>query len=372
MINKPLLLIIIFTAFFPLSNRVFAQKGEYIVFQDSVLSQGFVQFPGNEGITSVNFKSGKKKEFITYSIRDISEFSKGGNTFFRRNIGGVNSDSWEFLELLPNKNSGIDLWLSHEKPFRYFIEKDSVLKEFEDGYKDLLKEWLDDPNVEVLIDRTKVNEFELLYLLKTANEIQKPRTFTNVFVFTPYIGFASIWHKYFFPSTNIIKYQQSLSPTFGFNAEAFLNHKRNISFNAGIQTLSFSSQDFESVDSRGITLESDIFVQFSGFQYPIFGKIYLDNIPGKMRLYSELGAIFSSFEIENATVFEAIINGEMVNPQKKEFDFPERHSGILFGFGFERYFNGHRGIVLGIRGSKVRQGENLGLNQIQLHSGFKF
>ncbi len=355
-----------------LYHNVFGQNGDYIVFQDSAIFYGKVQFPGNKGISSINYRVGKKGKITTYTIEDISEFSVGGEKFFRKNIGKGNTKDWKFLERIPNEKSDINLWRLNESPIRYFIEKDSIIKKIEEGYQEILKEWLNDPKIEILIDQTKVNESDLVYLLKTASEIQKPRTFTKPIVFTPYIGVASIWHKYLIPSTFTLGSHQSISPTFGFNAEGFLNHKRNISINGGIQTLYFNSQEFVRIEYRGTNFESDIHVKFRGFQIPIFSKIYHDYIPNKARFYSELGVLLSSFTIQNATSYEGGIKDEMVFTEKIQFSFPDRHSGILLGFGLERYLKGHRGIVLGVRGSVIRQGSESGLTQIQLHSGFKF
>ncbi|WP_373520588.1 hypothetical protein, partial [Aquiflexum sp.] len=123
---------------------------------------------------------------------------------------------------------------------------------------------------------------------------------------------------------------------------------------------------------RGTNFESDIHVKFRGFQIPIFSKIYHDYIPNKVRFYSEFGVLLSLFNIQNATSYEAGIKDKTVITEEIQFSFPDSHSGILLGVGLERYLKGHRGIVLGVRGSIIRQGPESGLTQIQFHSGFKF
>lgn len=359
----------IFLLFFTGISTLYAQKG-HIVIMDS-LYVGTINDMHIEDNNVLSFRKFPNDKYTQFTVDQISEFSFKNRYYYRRKIIQDGMLQPFFLERIITSKKSVSLYRLNGKPAQYYIEKDSVILRLDDNTQ--LYEVFTNPDLENLIAKTSIKEQDLKYLFKTASEINlKPRTFTNVLVFTPHSGVGMVSHTFKSLVTDDMVSLNAWSPFLGFNIEAFVNFKRNVSVNFSPQLLTFKSKTFFTTRSSNGKVEADIFINYVARQLPLSGRYYFDAKPQKLRLYGELGYIHSTINIKRAVSHQAIISGNEVHLTSEAFLIPQKHSGFVIGIGAEKYLYSHRGIVFELKYSRLSESLNSSLEQVQFISGFKF
>jgi len=352
------------------TTSVFAQRG-HILLYDTMHLVGNFQDIKLENETAGSFKRYTNDKYQYFSVDNVSEFSYNNRFFFRRDIINGGESKVVFLERIISSRKTVTLYRLNGKPSQYYIEQDSILVKLDQTID--LKKVFTNPDLHSLIDITHMNEVELKYLFKSASKDELlPRTFTNTVVITPNVGIGMITHQFDAFLTKDEVTLSSWSPMVGINIEAFLNFRRNISVNLGPRIIGFQNKAFyQTIYSNG-RLESDLFLEYSALQVPFSLRYYHDTKPQKLRIYGEIGFLYSAINIRKARSHHAIIRGNEVQLESQDFSIPQNHKGFLIGVGAERYLYGHRGVVLGLNYSRVTESLSSSLELVQLTSGFKF
>lgn len=354
-------------------QTVFAQKSDYAILYDTVYRQGKITDLPIEGNTVIFFKSSAKSAPERLTVDDVKEFSFKERLFFRKQIVVGEREAKVFLERLPVVNSKATLWKMNGPDHHFFVESDGELTPLKaNGYKETLSNIFEKPELSSLIRTTQLNEFQLNYLFKTAENITKPRSFSKTIVLMPNVGFGMITYSFVLPEIFENVSLSGNSPVVGFNIETFVNFNRSISLNFSPSWSNFSSHTFESFIARNGRVESDVNIGFSTIQLPLLAKYYHDIKANKSRVFVELGYNFAFSSFRTANVFEAKISGNTVLTSQKSLELPKKHQGAVAGLGFEKYLNNHRVVVLGFRGTFLSEILESKITQTHLFAGYKF
>lgn len=355
------------------SQTVFAQKSDYAILNDTVYRQGKISDLPTEGNTVIFFKSSAKSDPERLTVDEVKEFSYKERLFFRRQIQVGDSEAQVFLERLPVVNTKATLWKLNGPEHRFFVETDGELISLQPkGYRETLSNIFEKPELSSLIRTTQLNEFQLNYLFRTAENITKPRSFSKTIVFMPNVGFGMIRYSFVLPENFQNISLSGSSPVVGLSIETFINFKRSLSLNFSPTWSNFRSHTFESFIARNGRVESDVNIGFSTVQLPFFAKYYHDIQANKSRVFVELGYNFAFSSFRTARVFEAKISGNTVLTSQKSLELPEKHQGIVGGVGFEKFLNNHRVLVLGFRGTFLSETLESKITQTHLFAGYKF
>jgi hypothetical protein len=347
-------------------------KKDYIVVADTALSQGVVRDLPSEHNTVIYFARTKRDDDVRYTVHEITEFRISERLFFRKEVELDGKPSLVFLEKLPRSVPGATIWKLNGPPNRYYLETPQGIQLLEDDYQELLKGALNNPMIDPLLELTKLNDFSLVYLFRAAASIERPRTFSRLFVITPYLGYSSQTVGLSFPdSDHQIKVTGS-SPAVGVNGEVFLTFKRNLSLNFGVLWTQFSSQDFVQYQYNQKRYDSDVFLNFTLLQAPITAKYYLDLTPNKWRLFGEVGYSHAIASYDKLVMYQAKFEENGVVTSRKELEMGESFSGYAWGVGVERYLSKHRGMVLGIRQFRVSGTRSEFVQGLTFQLGYKF
>ncbi len=344
---------------------------DFIVVEEKVTPGSLENMP-SESNTVIFFTPNDNSKKQKYTVLQVSEFRFNGRMFFRKNLGTAAKPQYKFLERVSAESQRFPLFRLHDESGYFYIGKDDSLFPLKEDYKEKLKEVLENPNVDPLVDLTDLKEDQLNDLLQNAWILTKPRTFTKPIVFTPYVGFGFIDHLINYPDINHSLVIRPKAIMVGINTEYFINYHRNISLNFSPQLIQYQSLTFDTFQAFGNRYESDVFVRFSSIQLPVSIRYYLDISPNKLRLYGDLGAVASFGLAQQATIYEAIIEKDEIQSSKSDFEFPNNHFGITYGFGMERYFKKHKGLVLGMKGLHISGKSDSKITQNQLFLGYKF
>ena len=370
MIYLKIILLSVLLLLFSGISTLYAQRGHIVLF-DTLHTNGYMQDILIEDNTVLFYKRFPEDKFTKFTIDQVSEFSHKNRYFYRREIVHEGVLRKVFLERIISSKTAVTLYRLNGSDARFYIEADSALHRLD--HKVQLKEAFPNPDLEYLIAKTKIKESQLKYLFKTASEINfKPRTFTNLLVFTPYAGVGNVSHTFKVFVTNDDISLSTWSPFLGLNVEAFLNFKRNLSLNFSPQLFSFQNKFFFTTTSAKGEIEADIYLSYLARQSPLSVKYYFDAKPQKLRLYGEFGYVYSKINLRRTVSHQATITGNEVRMTSEEFSIPDRHSGFMIGIGAERYFFGHKGVVLSLKYSKMAESLESSMEQVQFSSGFKF
>lgn len=354
-------------------QTVCAQKSDYAILYDTVYRQGKISDLPTEGNTVIFFKSSAKATLERLTIDDVKEFSFKERIFFRRQIQVGDRQTQVFLERLPVVNAKATLWKLNGPEHQFFVESDGELIPLKaNGYKETLSNIFEKPELSSLIRTTQLNEFQLNYLFRTAENITKPRSFSKTIVLMPNVGFGMITYNFVLPEIFENVSLSGSSPVVGLNIETFINFKRSISLNFSPSWSNFSFHSFESFIARNGRVETDVNIGFSTIHLPLLAKYYHDIKANKSRVFVELGYNFAFSSFRTANVFEAKISGNTVLTSQKSLELPEKHQGAVGGLGFEKYLNNHRVVVLGFRGTFLSDTLESKIAQTHLYAGYKF
>ena len=347
-------------------------KKDYIVVADTALSQGIIEDIPSENNTAIYFARTKKEEKVRYTVEEVSEFRVSERLFFRKEIPQNNTKQVVFLEKLPHSVTDAVFWrLNGDKPI-FYVETPAGMEILGDSFRTQLADRLGNPMLDPLLEITNLNELSLQYLARTANTIEKPRTFSRIFVITPYVGYSSQTVGLTIPDSDEEAEITGSSPAFGLNGEAFLTFKRNLSLNVGVSWSQFDTQQYFVYEFGANRYESDVFLDFSLLQIPITAKYYLDLKPNKWRLFGEVGYSYAIPDYEKLGIYHGKLESGEVVTSVRSFEMSDRFSGVTWGVGAEKYLNKHQGLVLGVRGFKVDGESEDFLKGLTFHLGYKF
>ena len=196
------ILLITFVGMLLFQQESIAQRNDYIVFRDSIFTEGIVKDIPSDENTSVFFKRSRRDEFTKYTIEEVGEMMVGQRKFFRKTIQTNGETQTVYLELIPQEMSTIKLWQLNQDKDEFFIETDDQFIWLDESYPILLERLLDNPDLAPLISITDLNWYDLTYLFKTAKRYEAKRTYTPIFVFTPYTGVTFTEYQFTIPNTN--------------------------------------------------------------------------------------------------------------------------------------------------------------------------
>lgn len=367
-------LFICFTFF--LSNLAEAQappKKDYIVILDSIYSQGNVkELPESENQV-VYFARTRREGFKKYTIEEVTELRVAGRVFFSKTFELNGEKKLAFLEQLTGPAEKVTIWKWNGKPRYYFLETESGIRQLLDSdYQSQLNEAYGNPDLEPLIELTKLNDLSLIYLAQSSKKVQKPRTFTNLFAITPFVGYSSQTIGYTIPDTNLEEEMTGSSFAAGINAEAFVTFKRNLSINVGATYSRFDSQEYLNFNYGGYEFQNDVFADFHLIQFPALARYYLDLKPNKMRLYGEVGYTYAIPIYNSMGIYQAKFERNEVETSTRSFEMEDSFSGLVWGIGLEKYLNKNHGLVVGLRQFNGQADLSDFVRGLTFHLGYKF
>lgn len=365
-------LFICLSVFLLFQTQSIAQRHDHIVIGDTIFTEGKIKDLPSEGNTTIYFKKAKPETFKKYTIEEVNELMVNQRKFFRKKINIGNGVEEVFLELIPQEFEQLKLWSLNQETPEYFIEREGQLIHLTESYSEILSEQLSNPELAPLLDITNLNWFDLPYLLNTAKRYESPRTFTKLFGLTPYLGVNLVRNKFTLPASTYAATVSGSGLTLGFNAELFLNFKRNISLNLSPNWTKFDSQEFLNYSNGNFQYDSDVYMDYSFLQLPLLAKYYIDISPNNLRAYVETGYVFSLNDYKKLGIYEGEKDGTSVTTTQKDFTLKDRFSGYGFGIGIIKYFKKDKGIVVGFRNTQVKASDSEKLSSTSAFIGYKF
>lgn len=365
-------LLICLVALLLFQNKSFAQKNDYIVIQKTTYTEGKIKDLPSDGNTSVYFRRVSREEFKKYTIDEIDELMVNQRKFFKKQINIGKGIEEVYLELIPQEFEQLKLWSLNQDNPEYFIEKEGELIHLNESYKEILSEQLSNPQLASLIDITKLHWFDLTYLLNSAKRYKAPRTYTRLLGFTPYAGINFVENKFPLPFSRQEVVVSGAGFTLGFNAEIFLNFKRNISLNFSPNWNTFNNKEFLNYNSGDVEYDTDVAIEYSCFQLPIIAKFYFDISPNKWRAYIEGGYVFSKNDYKKVDMFTGEKDGNSITTTQKNIALKNRFYGYEFGIGIIKYFEKDKGILFGIRNTQMKASESESISSTSAFIGYKF
>gem|GEM_PF-1245005 len=347
-------------------------KSDYIVVADTSLSQGVVEYLPSENNAVIYFARTKKEDKVRYTIGDITEFRVSERMFFRREVELYGMATHVFLEKLPRSVPEATIWKLNGPPNLYFLETPKGIRQLGENYREELKDALGNPMLDPLLALTRLNDLSLTYLFRTANTIQRPRTFPRLVAFTPYLGYSSQSVGLIVPNSDHQAKITGSSPALGITGEVFVTFRRNLSLNVGLLWTQFDAQDFVQYQYSQTRYESDVFLDFSMLQVPVTAKYYLDLKPNKWRLFGEVGYSYVIPSYDKLGVYQAKFEDDGIETSVRGLGMSARFSGVTWGVGVEKYLSKHQGIVLGFRGFEVDGASKDSVKGLIFHLGYKF
>lgn len=371
--NRLYLVTVFFLVLFQLPDSVFAQKNDYVVLSDTILSQGNIKELPSNNHTQIFFRRSRKEEFKSFSIDDVSEFRMSNRMFFRKQIELHGQRQVIFLEQISDPIKGAVIWKLNGDTDLYLLEVGEEMKILDTDYKLVLSNELNNKDLIPLLDITPLDEVALAYLNKTVNTIKGPRTYTKYLVVTPYLGFTSQSVGFRLLDSDIPEKVTGSSLTIGINGEVFLDFKRKVSVLIGVSLSKFDSQEFFNYSRGQQSFESDVFMDFSLVQVPVMVRYYYDFKPNKMRFFAEMGYSLGFANYENLGVFQAeIFQDQTVITTRRSFEMGNEFAGITTGIGCEKYLSKHRGLALGLRQFNLIGDNESFVHGLIFHLGYKF
>lgn len=356
------------------ANEVAAQKKQdYVVISDSIFSHGYIQelplFPK----TDIQFKFRKKEPFKTYRIEEISEFRLDKMLFQRKQVSLQGEPKTVFLELLSDSVKNASIWKLNMEVNKYFIITPDGPEELtKENYKALLLKIFENEELEPLLEISNLKDWPLEYVSKTVNTWQGPRTFTKAVRVSPMFGFASLQNKFIIPDTNVPFKFSSYSPTIGANVEVFLNFLRNVSFNIG-GTWNAVDDQITKTYVYGSSLEdSDFFLDYNLYRFPLSGRYYLDLNPNKFRVFGQAGYELGVLSMDNSGMYVASRKLSTIVTQEKPLPISSNYSGIKLGAGVEKYFRNHQAILASLQFSNLQSDVEDSITALEFLVGYKF
>src|SRR5690606_13901632 len=110
---------------------------------------------------------------------------------FRREIDIDGTSQLVFLEKLPRAVPEATIWKLNGQPSLFYLETSDEIRLLGKNYREQLGEVFQNPLLDPLLELMGKNDYSLDYLFHTAKTIKKPRTFSRIFVVTPYVGYSS-------------------------------------------------------------------------------------------------------------------------------------------------------------------------------------
>ncbi|EAZ82808.1 hypothetical protein ALPR1_11345 [Algoriphagus machipongonensis] len=332
------------------SMEIHAQKYDYIVFADTIQTDGYIKNYPIENNTAIFFKKIKREEYKKYTIEEVTEFYVNHRYFFKKEISLSGEMKIIFLQLIPQPNPAIKLWkFSAEKDY-YFLEDSMGLNQLnEESYQEVLSELIDNPIIDPLIDITQLEEYSLYYLFQTATTIIKPRSYSKVFTISPNVGYNLVKQEFSLPNIGLVNRINAETPTFGINLEVFVNPMRNISVNLNPNWSKVNTNQFQFNSEGKLNFEIDYYLDYSVFTLPVSGKYYIDIKPNAWRGFFELGYSVGIFNYEKLVFYRAEVDGKSITTIAGDFELEPIYQGLVWGIGLEKYFKHSRAISIGLK-----------------------
>lgn len=356
-----------------LSQKVLAQKKDYIVLYDSVFREGKIEKLTNNGLTEVSFRRSNKEEFQTYTIEQITEFRYHGKQFYPKEIAVSGVVKKVFLEKLPNHVPEAVIWKLNTQPAAYLLETAYGLEYLGENFREVLLEKFGKSDLKPLLDITSLEDIPLAYLNKAANTLEGPRTFTRYLVFTPYAALSSQRVGFSLPDAELDDQIGGIAPVIGISGELFLDFKRQFSVSTGVLWSQFDSQEFFRYSRGSTRFESDVYLDFSLIQIPIAARYYHDFKPNEMRFFAELGYSYGIADFKNTGIFQAeLIGTQEIISTRRPFELEREFAGMMVGIGVEKYLSTYRGVTLGLRNSSLGGRNDSSIKSFTFYLGYKF
>lgn len=353
-------------------TKSFAQKNDYIITEGTIYTEGKIRGLPSENNTVVFFSRGPREDYKRYTVEEVNEFRVNQRKFFKKTIETNGVKKAVYLELLPDELNGAKLWRLNQEKDTFYLGMEEELILLDRSYQTILKNLVANPELNPLIEITHLKWFDISYLFNSAKQYKAPRTYTPLVGFSPFVGFYFAKNQFILPNTNALASVSGTGPMIGFGLEAFLNFKRNFSFNFTPSIATSGMQTFLNYDYGGNNFETDIYMEYSTINLPITTKYYFDLAPNKFRLYMEGGFVLAINDYKKMVMHLAQQEGDVITTFEREFSLESKFNGYTYSIGVERYFNKANGVIFGIKNMHLKTNTSERTFSTTAFAGFKF
>lgn len=369
--NLAVLSLLIFTLGF--LHQVSAQRrSDHITLNDSVYTEGYIKINTSNPLKSVFFKWKKKDSYQEYTITEVSEFYENHRNYQRKTFDFKDEIVTVFLEKLVYDNTDISVYKWIDKKGLFFIETENGISQLGEDFKEEISKELDNPNLSLLLEISKLNYNSLTYLLTVANSASEPQAFSRFFRIMPQFAISFSTHQLIIPNQNSTGKLNGYAFNGGLKLEFLPTYNRNLSLNLTPTFSSGSASGFSSYTEGNSTFDTDLHFDYTNLQLPISARYYVEMKPNKYRAFIELGYAWSSMKAKNGRIDIAELKENNTSTDSREFDPSSDYSGFNAGVGVEKYLKKTRAFVVGINYSALQNTNSEKLNQFSPYIGFKF
>ncbi|PZX48683.1 hypothetical protein [Algoriphagus chordae] len=354
-------------------HQVSAQRRpDHITLNDSAYTEGYIKINNSNPLKSVFFKWKKKDAYQEYSIKEVSEFYENHRNYQRKTFDYKGEKVTVFLEKLVYENKDISVYKWIDKRGLFFIEKENGMSLLGEDFKEEISIRLNNPNLDPLLEISKLNYNSLTYLLTVANNTTEPQTFSRFFRITPQVGISFSSHQLTIPNQNSVGKLSGTATNLSLNFEFLPSYKRNLSLNLTPAFSSGYASGFNSYKEGESRFETDLQFDYTIIQLPMAAKYYIEMRPNKYRAFVEMGYSWSSMKANNGKMDIAEFRENIIATGFKEFDPSSPYYGFNAGVGLDKSLKKTRAITIGMKYSSLRNKNSDKMNQLTPYIGFKF
>jgi hypothetical protein len=370
--NKNILpIIVVVLSFFGFSDSLFAQKNDYVVLYDTIYREGYVKQEKSEFKTSLLFKRRKKDSWEKYSLDDVKEYYNSKRKYLKREIEKNGRNEYVFLEVIPTKYEKVFLFRGPASRKQLFLETETDFLLLDDSYREVLSEIVAKPELDPLLQITKLKGDDLAYFLTTASTIKENRTFSKPVIISLFGGYLNSGNKFRIPGTDQIAKVNGRGFQAGLSMEVYTNFLKNVSVTLSPNYSESNGNQFLQFREGGSTFESDFYLAYSNFQLPLTGRYYYDFKPNSWRGYVEAGYAGSFLSLNQSSLKIAEINENSATTYLKDFNIETSYHGFTGGIGIDKVLKKSRAITLGWKYSNLSGAEEKLIGS-SIVIGFKF
>lgn len=346
------------------------RKADHITLNDSAYMEGYVKLSDSDPTKNVLFKRKKKDSYKNYSIGDVSDFHEDHRDYQRKTFEFKDQKVTVFLEKLVYDNPDMSIYKWINKKGLFFIESDNGLSLLGENFLEEISKRLDNPNLNPLLEISKLNYTSLSYLLTMSKT--KPRTFSRFFRVTPQSGVSFYNYHLTVPNQNSFIKLKGTSTNLGVNLEFLPTYYRNLSLNISPSFGAGNADGFNTYTEGSSRFDTDLYFNFTNIQLPVTARYYLDLRPNEFRTFIELGYSWSSLKAQNGIIDIAEFKENTIRTDTRDFDPSSNYHGFIGGVGVEKYFKKTRALTFGIKYSSLRNTNSEVFSQLSPYIGFKF
>ena len=354
------------------SELSFAQRSNHIVLNDTIFSEGYVKQDQENINTSVFFRKKRFEPWVKYSIDEVNEYYISYTKYLRRNLPQNGSKEQVFLKLIPTRFEGYQLLMSLEKKEDFYLESKEGLQRVGVDFREILREIVQNPELEPLLEITNFKAYDIAYLLNTAGTFGKPRTYSRSTSIGIFAGTSSVSNQILIPMTNEISTINGTAKEAGVNLEIYMNNLRNISLVTGATVTKVTLNQFLQLRSLDTSYEVDAFLDYSVVQVPVQARYHADIIPNSWRGYIEMGYGISFLSKSPYYLKVGELRGNEVITYQREYEMGGTYHGIIGGLGIEKVLPKSKAIVLGFKFSSQTTDQKEKISTTTGFLGFKF